>query len=110
MIWLLAQRCGNSFLPDLYKGLRRGDSCQVRIDSAQDGIKVLANIIQVILAVSGLLAVAFIIIGGIMYITSLGDPAGTAKAKQTIYYAVIGMVIVLIAYGIVEFIVRGFGA
>lgn len=62
------------------------------------------NIIRLALAVLGLVAVAVIILGGVSYATSTGDAAKVAKAKNTIMYGVIGLVVALLAFAIVSFI------
>lgn len=56
----------------------------------------------------GAIAVVMIIIGGIRYTTSGGDPQQTKAAKDTVLYAVIGLVVALLAYAIVAFIVKVF--
>lgn len=50
--------------------------------------------------VAGLVAVAFIIYGGIKYVISQGDPGKTRAATQSIIYAVVGLVVVLMAAAI----------
>jgi len=50
--------------------------------------------------VAGLVAVAFIIFGGIKYVMSQGDPGKTRSATQTIVYAAVGLVVVLMAAAI----------
>ena len=62
------------------------------------------TIIDVILGVLGIVAVAVIILGGVQYTTSTGDPAKIKKAKDTILYGVVGLVVALLAYAIVNFI------
>ena len=55
--------------------------------------------------VIGSISVLVIIVGGIRYVTSGGDQAGITAAKNTILYAVIGVVVALMAYSIVHFVV-----
>ena len=62
------------------------------------------NILNGVIAVLGLVAVVVIIIGGINYMTSSGDAAKVKKAKDTILYGVIGLVICVLAFAIVNFI------
>ena len=62
------------------------------------------NIINILLYVIGAVAVIMIVIGGIEYVTSAGDPAKTKKAKDTILYSVVGLVVALLAYAIVNFV------
>ncbi len=51
------------------------------------------------------MAVLFIIIGGFQYITSAGNPENVSKAKNTILYAIIGIIVTLLSYAIVKFII-----
>lgn len=63
------------------------------------------NIINGVLYVVGVLAVVMVIIGGIQYTTSGGDSAAVTKAKNTILYGIVGLVIAILAYAIVNFII-----
>ena len=58
------------------------------------------NILKVIIGISGLIAVIFIIIGGINYMTSSGEAAKIKKAKDTILYACIGLAICALSFAI----------
>jgi len=60
------------------------------------------TIINWVLIAVGILCVVFIIIGGIRYITSSGDPEKVKSAKNTILYALIGLVIAILANVIVQ--------
>lgn len=62
------------------------------------------TIINVIIGVIGFVAVAFIIFGGVQYTTSAGDPGKVKKAKDTILYGIIGLVVSMLAYAIVNFV------
>ncbi len=64
----------------------------------------LNTIINIALGVIGFIAVVMIIIGGIQYTTSAGDASKVTKAKDTIMYGIIGLVIALLAYAIVNFV------
>lgn len=57
----------------------------------------------------GVVAVGFIIYGGFLYILSSGDPGKIRKAKDTLLYAIIGVVVVLIAFVITQFVINGVG-
>lgn len=63
------------------------------------------NILNGIIAVSGLIAVVFVVIGGVQYMTSAGDGTKTKKAKDTILYACIGLIICALAFAIVNFVI-----
>ena len=65
---------------------------------------ILSNALSIAYTVVGILAVVFIIIGGIQLATSAGNPSGTKKAKTTISYAIGGLVLALMAGAIQAFI------
>lgn len=62
------------------------------------------TIINVSLGLIGFLAVAVIIYGGVQYMTSAGDSNKVTSAKNTIMYGVIGLIIALLAFAIVNFV------
>lgn len=61
--------------------------------------------INLILYTSGSLAVLFLVIGAIRYITSLGNQEGTDAAKKIIKYALIGLIAVILSYAAVTNII-----
>ena len=63
------------------------------------------GIINAVIGVLGIVAVVVIIIGGINYMTSSGDSGKVKKAKDTILYGVIGLVICVLAFAIVNFVI-----
>jgi hypothetical protein len=65
-------------------------------------------VVNTLLFVIGIISVIMIIIGGIMYTTSAGDSGQVTKAKNTILYAVIGLVVALLAFAIVNWVVDQF--
>ena len=67
--------------------------------------QVVPNIINTMLLIVGAGAVIMIIYGGIQYIISHGDSGKIAAAKNTILYAVVGLVFAILAYSIVNFVV-----
>lgn len=69
---------------------------------------VIENITNILLFAIGVIAVIVIIIGGIKYTTSNGDASRTKSAKDTILYAVVGLVFAIMAWGIVSFVVGRF--
>lgn len=66
------------------------------------------NIVNILLFVLGAIAVIMIVIGGIRYTLSNGDSSAITGAKNTILYAVIGLVVALLAYAIVNFVLGAF--
>ena len=76
--------------------------CNVEEDTSL--MSTVNTIINVIVSVLGIVAVAVIVLGGVMYVTSTGDPGKTKKAKDTIMYGVIGLVVAILAFAIVNFV------
>lgn len=66
------------------------------------------TIINAVIGVLGLVAVIVIIIGGVQYMTSSGDAGKVKKAKDTILYGIIGLIIVILAFAIVNFVIANF--
>lgn len=64
----------------------------------------IALIINIFSIVVGVVSVIMIIVGGLKYITSAGDSNNVTSAKNTILYAVIGLVVVALAQFIVQFV------
>jgi hypothetical protein len=64
------------------------------------------QIIDILSVIIGAIAVVMIIIGGFRYVTSGGNAESTKSARQTIVYAIIGLVIVALAQIIVHFVLN----
>lgn len=93
----------NGFGDEINKGLEQVGGKQTA--SANDVIK---TIINALLFFIGVVAVIMIIWAGIQYTTSAGDSSKVATAKNTIVYAVIGLIVAIFAYAIVNFVVSTF--
>lgn len=66
------------------------------------------NISNTLIFLIGGIAVIMIIIGGLRYVLSNGDPKGATDARNTILYSVIGLGVAISAYAIVNFVVAHF--
>jgi type IV secretory pathway VirB2 component (pilin) len=66
-----------------------------------DAVRLALNLFS---AVVGIIAVVMIIVGGIKYITSGGDSGNVTSAKNTILYAIVGIVVAFLAYAAVNFV------
>lgn len=73
-------------------GIPEAQVTQGQVTSVFNGVIMLAAAV----------AVVFIVLGGIKYSTSQGNPGDTQKAKETIIYAIVGLVISMISFGIVQ--------
>lgn len=84
-------------------GAGLGDADAVSGD-ASDIDSVITTVVEVLSVIVGVLAVIMIIISGFKYVTSGGDAQKVASAKSTLIYAIIGIVIVVLAQVIVRFV------
>ncbi|MBR2994449.1 hypothetical protein IKF32_00825 [Candidatus Saccharibacteria bacterium] len=66
---------------------------------------VFKQVTNVILYIVGIIAVIMLIIGGIKYVLSGGDSKKVTDAKNTVLYAIIGLVIAFLAFAIVNFVI-----
>lgn len=66
---------------------------------------IFGEVANILVFLVGAVAVIFIIIGGLRYVTSNGDSKQTEAAKNTILYAVIGLIVAIASYAIVNFVV-----
>ena len=71
---------------------------------------VFRQVTNVILYIVGIVAVIMLIIGGIRYIVSGGDSKKVTDAKNTVLYAIIGLVICFLAFAIVNFVISSLPA
>jgi hypothetical protein len=80
------------------------DQCASAGSDATDQInRIVHTIVNLLSAIVGIVAVIMIIVGGFRYITSGGNDTSVTSAKNTILYAIIGLVVVALAQLIVRF-------
>jgi len=70
---------------------------------------VIPTILSIVFGIVGALALLFITISGLRYITSAGDPQKTAQAKEGIIYALVGLAIAISAESLVSFFIGKVG-
>lgn len=70
---------------------------------------VVVNLISTALGLLGILAVIMILLGGFQWMLSAGDEEKIAKAKKTIGGTIVGLIIILLAWAIVNFVIRTVG-
>lgn len=80
--------------------------CQSK--SADTAPKLIGTLVNVLLYVVGALAVIMIIWAGISYTTSTGDSGKVTRAKNTLTYAIVGLVVAFLAYAIVNWVLHLF--
>ena len=71
---------------------------------------IFSTIINILLFLIGAISVVMIVFAGFQYATSGGDAGKVTSAKNTILYAVIGIVVALLAYAIIRFVTNQLGA
>lgn len=67
------------------------------------------TILQIVFGISGAIALLIIVISGLRYVLSTGDPGKMSQAKNAIVYALVGLAIALSGFSIVTFVVKGLG-
>src|ERR1700722_767537 len=96
-----AVNCGDSSLsPDSQTNLCLPASSNINSPSSVNTL--LIDVINILLSVAALIAVLFIVIGGFMYITSAGNSEQAEKGRTTLVNAIIGLIIIILAYVIVS--------
>lgn len=78
------------------------DADSVGIPKAAASQEQVTSIFNGVMMLAGAVAVVFIVLGGIRYSISQGLPADTKKAKETIIYALVGLVFVIISFAVVQ--------
>lgn len=71
---------------------------------------VFTTVINTMLFIVGILSVVMIIFAGIRYVTAHGDKAQVQAASQTLIYAIVGLVVAILAYAIVNWVSGLFGS
>ena len=77
------------------------------IDPAHKGDDLISDtskIINVVLGVLGVVAVAVVIYGGFLFLTAQGDPGKIKKGKDSITWGIIGLIIALLSWSIINFV------
>ena len=69
---------------------------------------IIKTIVEVLLTAVGAISIIMIVIGGILFALSSGDAQKAAKARSTILYAVVGLIVSVFASAIVNFVFDGF--
>jgi hypothetical protein len=104
-----AANCTTSFfgIPTWYAYLPAADFQQCLVDNFNfpgDLTYIALAAVDIALHIAGLIAVAYVIYGGIQYVVSQGEPDKTKGARNTITNALIGLVLAGVAVAIVNFI------
>lgn len=66
------------------------------------------TITNILLFLIGAISVIMLIVGGVRYVVSGGDSSAVTGAKNTILYAIVGIVVAILAYALVNFVITSF--
>lgn len=107
-------------IPAWYRGLTKEGSCEIKTISNKDNAgadsvtiqsfvwTVIGNVFDAIMRIVGVVATGYIIWAGFQYMISAGDSGKMANAKTTLTNACIGLVIAIVASGIVQLVMGVF--
>lgn len=76
------------------------------LPTASAGTSAIQTVLEIVFGIIGALALLMIVVSGLRYITSAGNPEKASKAKNGIIYALVGLAIAIAAESIVSFVVR----
>lgn len=79
--------------------------CKGTGDSAGGVVKIVVNTLLFLL---GIISVIMIIVSGIRYTTSSGDASAVTSAKNTLTYSIIGLIVAILAFAIVNYVINLF--
>ncbi len=95
-------------LPDVFSGPYRGEGQPTDLFGGANAI--IPKAINLMLFVVGVLAIFMMIYGGIRYVLSGGDNTRVKDAKNTILYAIVGLVVAILGYAVVNWVVQIVGS
>lgn len=90
---------------DLWEGTNRGGGGPLDLKDLE---RLALNATKITLSLVSTVAVLYLVIGGFQYIMSSGNPDNVGKAKNTILYAIIGLLLAILSFAIVSFIISKF--
>jgi hypothetical protein len=89
-------------------GINNGIECATPAESKKQLVGdggIFQTIVNILLFIVGAISVIMLIVGGIRYVVSGGDQSAVTGAKNTILYAIVGIVVAFLAYAAVNFVV-----
>jgi hypothetical protein len=105
LLFRLAQTVTNSPVCHEDVQTEEGRLCDTGLPAIAADADALRTILQIVFAVIGVIAVLIIVLGALTLVRSNGNPEGLSKARKTIIYAAVGLLVAIAAETIVSFIV-----
>lgn len=81
-----------------------GTTCPTGLPQASAGTSELQTVLQIVFGIMAAVAVLMIVVAGFRFVTAQGNPQETAKARNTIVYAIIGLAVAIVAEAIVSLV------
>lgn len=107
-ISLIGQSASALTLMDVFSGPYRGEGQPASLFDGSTAI--VPRVINLMLFIVGVLAIFMMIYGGIRYVLSGGDNGKVKDAKNTILYAIVGLIVAILGYAIVNWVVSVVGS
>lgn len=101
---LLPASAAPTFQSNACEGLSQLDSAQDCQHGGNSALNIVSTIVSILSLIVGVAAVIMIIIAGLKYITAAGDSNGLSSAKNTLIYALVGLVVASLAQFLVHFV------
>lgn len=79
--------------------------CKSQGDNAES---IMGTVIDLMLYTLGIISVIMIVVGGIRFATADGDPSGIKSARNTVIYSVVGLIVAILSFAIVNFVLGEF--
>lgn len=95
---------GAIYAQDTSGGIRGGIDGANTGENPADLQTVIQNVIRVLLFIVGTAAVIMLIVGAVRYTVSAGDQQAVANAKNTILYAIVGVIVAVLAWVAVDYV------
>ena len=108
---LLALNTGTTTYAIFDLSMMDGANSARGIDQATDlfgASGIFTTISNVMLFIVGAISVIMIVIGGLRYVISGGNTANVTAAKNTILYAIVGLIVSMLAYAVINFVISSF--
>lgn len=102
-----APACGDGYTIQTGVDCAHGEGTPTTLFGGSESI--FTVVVNILLFIIGAICVIMLIWGGIRYTTSAGNSANVTAAKNTIMYAIIGLVIAFLAFAIVNWVLTGIG-